>query len=75
MTEYPVLRLSLASSKHMEKDQLEDYLLHILEEHEKRFGISANHSAPNIRLMNLITSVYEKTGKQVVILIDEYDAP
>ena len=74
-TEYPVLRLSLASSKHMEKEQLEDYLLHILEEHEKRFGISANHSEPNIRLMNLITSVYEKTGKQVVILIDEYDAP
>ena len=73
--EYPVLRLSLASSKHMEKEQLEDYLLHILEEHEKRFGISANHSEPNIRLMNLITSVYEKTGKQVVILIDEYDAP
>ncbi|MGM9695981.1 MAG: AAA family ATPase [Alloprevotella sp.] len=74
-TEYPVLRLSLASSKHMEKEQLEDYLLHILEEHERRFGISANHSEPNIRLMNLITSVYEKTGKQVVILIDEYDAP
>ena len=74
-TEYPVLRLSLASSKHMEKEQLEDYLLHILEEHERRFGISANHSEPNIRLMNLITSIYEKTGKQVVILIDEYDAP
>ena len=74
-TEYPVLRLSLASSKHMEKEQLEDYLQHILEAHERRFGISANHSEPNIRLMNLITSVYEKTGKQVVILIDEYDAP
>ena len=74
-TEYPVLRLSLASSKHMEKEQLENYLLYILEENEKRFGISANHPEPNIRLMNLITSVYEKTGKQVVILIDEYDAP
>ena len=54
---------------------MENYLLYILEENEKRFGISANHPEPNIRLRNLITSVYEKTGKQVVILIDEYDAP
>ena len=74
-TEYPVLRLDMSSSKHMEKEQLEEYLRHILEENEKRFGISANHPDPNIRLMNLITSVYETTGKQVVILVDEYDAP
>ena len=74
-TEYPVVRLSLASSKHMEKEQLENYLLNILGENEKRFGISANQREPNIRLSNLISSVYEKTGKQVVILIDEYDAP
>ena len=74
-TEYPVVRLSLASSKHMEKEQLENYLLYILGENEKRFGISANHPDPNVRLSNLISSVYEKTGKQVVVLIDEYDAP
>ena len=42
-TEYPVVRLSLASSKHMEKEQLENYLLYILENNEKRFGISASH--------------------------------
>ena len=74
-TEYPVVRLDMSSSKHMEKEQLENYLLYILGENEKRFGISANHPDPNVRLSNLISSVYEKTGKQVVILIDEYDAP
>ena len=74
-TEYPVVRLSLASSKHMEKEQLENYLLYILGENEKQFGISANHPDPNVRLSNLISSIYEKTGKQVVVLIDEYDAP
>ena len=74
-TEYPVVRLDMSSSKHMEKEQLENYLLNILGENEKRFGISANQREPNIRLSNLISSVYEKTGKQVVILIDEYDAP
>ena len=74
-TEYPVVRLDMSSSKHMEKEQLENYLLYILENNEKRFGISANHPDPNVRLSNLISSVYEKTGKQVVVLIDEYDAP
>ena len=74
-TEYPVLRFSMASGKHMEKDQLERYLLNILSDNERRFGLSSDHSDPNVRLKNLISNVYEKTGKKVVILIDEYDAP
>ena len=73
--EYPVLRFSMASGKHLEKEQLERYLLNILEENERRFGLSADHPDPNVRLKNLISNVYEKTGKKVVIIIDEYDAP
>ena len=72
---YPVLRLDMSLGKHMEKEQLERYLLNILEENEKRFGLSSNLIDPNVRLKNLIANVYEKTGKKVVILIDEYDAP
>ena len=71
---YPVLHFSLAGGKHMEKEQLERYLLYILGENEKRFGISCDSPDANLRLLNLIKSVYEKTGKQVVVLIDEYDA-
>ena len=74
-TEFPVLRFSMASGKHMEKDQLERYLLNILEENERRFGITSDSKDPNVRLKNLIASAYEKTGKKVVVLIDEYDAP
>ena len=74
-TEYPVLRFSMASGKHMEKDQLERYLLNLLKENEKRFGLSSDIIDPNVRLKNLIMDVYEQTGKQVVVLIDEYDAP
>ena len=72
---YPVLRLDMSLGKHMEKEQLERYLLNILEENEKRFGLSFNLIDPNVRLKDLIANVYEKTGKKVVILIDEYDAP
>ena len=74
-TEHPVLRLSMASGKHMEKDQLERYLLNILQENERRLGINSDSKDPNVRLKNLIFSAYEKTGKKVVVLIDEYDAP
>ncbi|MGM9689134.1 MAG: AAA family ATPase, partial [Alloprevotella sp.] len=74
-TEYPVLHFSMASSKHMEKEQLVNYLLFILGENERRFGLSSDHPDPNVRLYDLITQVYQKTGKKVVVLIDEYDAP
>ena len=74
-TEYPVLHFSMASGKHMEKEQLQEYLLYILKKNEERFGIEADSKAPNIRLSNLIQLAYQKTGKQVVVLIDEYDAP
>ena len=74
-TEYPVLHFSMASGKHMEKDQLLRYLLYILKKNEERFGIEGDAIDPNIRLANLIEIAYRKTGKQVVVLIDEYDAP
>ena len=74
-TEYPVLRFDMSLGKHMEKEQLERYLLYILGENEKRFGITSDSIDPNVRLKNLIANAYEKTGKKVVILIDEYDAP
>ena len=74
-TEYPVLHFSMASGKHLEKEQLQRYRLYILKNNEVRFGIENEAVDPNIRLSNLIRTVYQKTGKQVVVLIDEYDAP
>lgn len=73
--EYSVLHFSLAGGKHMEKEQLDQYLLYILKENEDRFGVDYNSPAPNVRLLNLIRTVTAKTGKQAVVLIDEYDAP
>lgn len=74
-TEYPVIHLSMAGGKHMEKGELERYLLYILKCNEEKYGITCDSIAPNIRLSNLIRSLYNKTNKQVVVLIDEYDAP
>ena len=74
-TEYPVLHFDLSGGKHMEKEQLERYLGFILETEEKKWGIIKPQIDANNRLTELINAAYEKSGKQVVVLIDEYDAP
>ena len=74
-TEYPVLHFDLSGGKHQEEDQLNRYLDYILKYNEHRFDIKCDAVDANVRLANLISSVYNKTGKQVVELIDEYDAP
>lgn len=74
-TEYPVLHFSMAMGKHMEKEQLERYLLYIIGLNEKKFGIENDAVDQNVRLASLIMNVYRRTGKKVVVLIDEYDAP
>ena len=74
-TEYPVLHFSMAGGKYMEKEQLENYLDFILRMQEDDLGIHSTEQNANTRLLNLIKTAYEQTGKQVVVLIDEYDAP
>lgn len=73
--EYPVLHFDMSGGKHMNKEQLNRYLLYILKSNEERFGVNTDSTDPNIRLSNLINSIYQQTGKQVVVVIDEYDAP
>ena len=74
-TEYPVLHFDLSGGKHMDKEQLERYLGYRLQEEERKWGITEPVKGANNRLIDLINTAYEKTGRQVVVLIDEYDAP
>ncbi len=74
-TEYPVIHFDMSGGKHMEKEQLERYLADILLEQETKWGYRSEKIDANLRLKDLIDCAYEKSGKQVVVLIDEYDAP
>ena len=74
-TEYPVLHFDMSGGKHMGKEQLERYLGYILEREETKWGIQTTLKDNNTRLIDLINIACEKSGRQVVILIDEYDAP
>ena len=62
-TEYPVIRLSMASGKHMEKDQLERYLGNRLAEYENKYGITNPATDNNDRFTALIQAAYNQTGK------------
>ncbi len=68
-TKYPVLHFDMSMGKHMEREQLHRYLLDLLARQEAKFGISNDKPDPNIRLTDLITTVYQKTGMQVVCLL------
>ena len=72
---YPVLHFDMSLGKHMDKEQLNIFLNYQLEDNEKKYGINSHREGVNNRFTDLIRTVYQQTGKQVVILIDEYDAP
>ena len=73
--EYPVLHFDMSTAKHVDKEQLLQELNLKLSEHESVYGKGEEEINPNQRLMGLIKRAYKQTGRQVVVLIDEYDAP
>ncbi|MGM9855210.1 MAG: AAA family ATPase [Muribaculaceae bacterium] len=73
---YPVLHFDMSTAKNMNKEELESELSGKLTDLEAIWGSSSpDQQKPNQRLSGLIKRAYEQTGKQVVVLIDEYDAP
>ena len=73
--EHPVLHFDMSLGKHMGKEQLERFLGERLAFEERKYGIENPAKDINDRLTNLIAIAFEKTGRKVVVIIDEYDAP
>ena len=74
---YPVIRLDMSIVKYSDKDSLANSLNKILEPQEKRFAVTPepdNHTW-GVRMSRIIEAAHEQTGSQVVVLVDEYDAP
>lgn len=74
-TEYPVLKISFGADNYPDLVSLKSAINLQLSRYEKRYNIEVNDERSAPRLNNIISAVYEQTGKQVVILIDEYDKP
>ena len=73
--EHPVLWFDMSTAKHVEAVGLIQEIEGKLCEYEKLYGREASHININQRLEGLIKHAYQLTGKQVVVLVDEYDSP
>ncbi|MGI5085436.1 ATP-binding protein [Treponema putidum] len=70
---YPVLHLDFNGGIYDTSDGLLNRFLSFFNEYEEIYK-STGLDIPD-RFKNLIKKIYETTGKQVVILVDEYDKP
>ncbi len=73
--QFPVLHFDLSGAKHMPAQGVRDELSRLLDKMEEDFGTNPKEKTPGMRLAGLIERAYEQTDRQVVVIIDEYDAP
>ena len=73
--EYPILHLDLNTAKYDTPEAL-DLLLNVhLKQWEAMYGSKSYEVASSARFQGVIRRACEQTGRQVVILVDEYDKP
>lgn len=72
---HPVLHLDFMQGGYREPNDLTGVLSDTLDRWEKEYGEPHHNESPDRRFKKIIMSAYERTGQQVVVLIDEYDSP
>ena len=73
--EYPIMHLDLNTQKYDSPEALVQMLEDFLCKQEAIYGKSESEKSIGLRFQGVIERAYKKTGRQVVILIDEYDKP
>ncbi|MDE7440683.1 MAG: ATP-binding protein [Muribaculaceae bacterium] len=71
---YPVLHFDFNAKDYSRQNALEEILQSYLDTYEELYG-ATGYKAPDDRFRTLIRLVKERTGKDVVVLVDEYDKP
>ena len=71
----PVLYFALNATNYNSPESLPSLLEQEVKKWESLYEVKGESLAPERRFANLIEELYRKEGKQVVILIDEYDKP
>ena len=72
---YPVLHFDLSSARHLPAEEVKRVLGRQLDKMERQFGRDEGDVTPGMRLAGLVERAHEMTKLQVVVIIDEYDAP
>lgn len=73
--EYPVFHLDLNAEKYDSKQALEQMLSRNLSLWEDQWGRDKAEDTLASRFAGILRRTYQQTGKQVVVLVDEYDKP
>ena len=73
--EYPVIHFDMSKGKHGDEAKLNRFLISQISDNEENYGMEGEGDDADVRLSRLIKRLYKQTGRQVVVLIDEYDAP
>ncbi|MFW5959671.1 MAG: ATP-binding protein [Chitinivibrionales bacterium] len=75
---HPVIRISFGSGDFSGRDKIKNKILFLIKNNTKQLSLDYVIDDTldfNGNFISMIQSVYEKYGKKVVILIDEYDKP
>ncbi len=74
---YPVLHFDMSMAKYHEEQNLHAALNFMLGQYEAQYGLETDKTsrAYGTRLTAIILKASQQTGRKVVVLIDEYDAP
>jgi hypothetical protein len=70
---YPVLRFDFSANNLTSIAKLDEYIDRTLADYEQLYGITADGASTSPRMVNIIRTAHEQTGKRVVVLCDEYD--
>lgn len=73
--EYPVLYMDFNTKYYKDLEALLTIINLHLDDWETRYNLAKTYGDIEDRFKAIILALYQKTGKQVVILVDEYDKP
>ena len=72
---HPVVRMDFAGGDFKQPDLLADSVMEQLAAEERRHGVEMNYRTVPGRFAHLLEVLHERTGRRVVVLVDEYDKP
>ena len=72
-TVYPVLKFDFNGQNYSLKNSLNDIIEVHIKKWEEEYGCHEEINSLSLRFAKVIETAYKKTGKEVVVLVDEYD--
>ena len=72
---YPVLHFDLSGARHLPVEDVQAEIVRQIVPLERVYGREETETTPGMRLAGLIQRAMQQTGRQAVVIIDEYDAP